>query len=432
MPGLLLGLLLVVGGCASYSNSFAPIAAEIAGQDLDGALELLGKRKVPERNRLLSLMNRGMLLRMRGEFKASNQEFLAAKRLAEALNALSLREQTTALTINDATRSYVGAPYERVMLNLYMALNYLELGELDQARVEALQVDLLLGELGDDEVGPLFDNDPLARYLSALIFEAGGELSDAMIAYRSAYQAYLEHQERYPVAVPHQLEVDLLRASEAVGLTEENQQYVSEFGIDVWQTAEQLRQQGELVFLFHRGLAPVKVEQSLTVPVPPRGQLVRVALPEYLRRPAGYSVARLRIGGQVLETEIFEDIENLAIAELERNRPAILARAVARNILKYRVTKEAGKKDDLAGLLVNLTGLLTERADTRSWMSLPADIQLARIALVPGVYDLEVELLDPSGARVKTRSFPAVRLEAGRKTFISCHEVAKESLVRKH
>lgn len=432
VPALLLLLLLIVSGCASYRNGFAPIAAELAEKDLDGALELLAKVKTPERNRLLFMMNRGMLLRMNGEFDASNLEFSAAKLLVEELNALSLREQAAALMINDATRSYTGAPYEQVMLNLYSALNYLELGQLDEARVEALQVDLLLGELGDKDVGPLFDNDPFARYLTALIYETGGEMDDAMIAYRSAYQAFLEHQGRYPLDVPLQLEIDLLRTSEAVGLSAENKKYAAEFAIDSWQNAAQLRDQGELVFLFHNGLAPVKVEQAITVPVFSHNQLVRVALPVYQRRPFGYSAALLRINGREVETETFENIEELAIAELERNQPAILARATARAILKYQVSKQAGKKNDLAGLLVNIAGLLTERADTRSWMSLPANIQLARVALSPGEYDLEVELLDTFGKPIKTLLHPAIQLEAGRKTFISYHEVAEGSLLGRH
>ncbi len=432
IPWLSLGLLLLLGGCASYSNSFTPIALEIAQQNPAGALKLLDKEKTPERNRLLLLMNRGLLLRMQGRFVASNQVFSAAKQLAEKLDALSLREQTAALAINDAMRSYAGTPYERVMLNLYSALNYLDLGQLDDARVEALQIDLLLAQLGDDEVGPLFDNDPLARYLAGLIYESTGEISDAMISYRRAYQAYLEHQNRYALAVPRQLQRDLLRVSDAVGLTEENQQYRADFALDHWQSAARKKEQGELIFIFNNGLAPIKVEQSLTVPVPPRGQLVRVALPAYVKRPGGFSAARLEIADQVFETEIFENIEDLAIAELERNQPAMLARAIARNILKYRVTKEAGKKDDFAGFLVNLTGIFTERADTRSWMSLPANIQLARVTLPPGTYDLKVDLLDTSGQPVKTLDYPKVLLTAGHKTYLSCTEVAPDSLQRKN
>lgn len=425
---LLLALLVAVAGCASYSNSFTPVAADLARHDFDAALKQLAKKKTPPRDRLLFLMNRGMLLRMHGEFEASNQEFAVAKRLVEELNALSLREQSTALVVNDATRSYGGAPYEQVMLNLYSALNYLDLGQADAARVEALQVDLLLGELADKGVGTLFENDPFGRYLTALIYESAGELSDAMIAYRSAYQAYRQHQKHYPLSMPRQLELDLLRTTEALGLSDENRKYVEEFGIKSWSSARELGQQGELVFLLHNGLAPLKIEQAVTLPVLPRGQLVRVALPAYLRRPTGYSGARVKIGGLEAVTETFDNIEELAIAELERNQPAILARATARAVFKYQLSKQAGKKNDLAGLLINIAGVFTERADTRSWLSLPASIQLVRIALPPGKYDLEVELLDPSGQPVMKRFYPATRLEAGRKTFISCHEVAAGSL----
>ncbi len=431
--GLLLVLLLLsVSGCASYSNSFAPIAADLAKDDLNGALSLLDKAKTPGRDRLLFLMNRGMLLRMQGEFESSNEMFSAAKQVVEELNALSLREQSTALAINDGTRSYAGAPYEQVMLNLYSAMNYLALGQLNQARVEALQVDLRLGELADRSLGALFESDPFGRYLTALIYESGGEQSDAMIAYRSAYEAYRQHQKSYPLDLPRQLKLDLLRTSEALGLVEENHQYAKEFDLKSWPNSEVLRQQGELIFLFNNGLAPIKIEQSVTLPVPPRGQLVRVTLPAYLRRPASFSKARLRIGGLEVVTETFENIEEMAIAELERNQPAILARATARVMLKYQMSKQAGKQNDLAGLLVNVAGLFTERADTRSWMSLPASIQLARIALPPGEYDLETELLGPAGESVKTLTFPQVRLAAGKMTFISCHAVAEGSLLGRH
>ena len=41
------------------------------------------------------------------------------------------------------------------------------------------------------------------------------------------------------------------------------------FGIDSWLSMEQLEQQGELIFIFHSGLAPVKVEQFMSVPTGP-------------------------------------------------------------------------------------------------------------------------------------------------------------------
>ncbi len=430
MRRVLVGLLLLaLAGCASHSSKFAPIAAELAGEDLDAALKLLDEEEPPKRDHLLWLLNRGMLLRLKGEFAASNQEFAAAKQLVEELDALSLREQATALAINDATRSYPGAPYEQVLLHIYSALNYLDLGEPDAARVEVLQVDLRLKRLAEREAGPLFANDPFARYLSGLIYELGGEYSDAMIAYRSAYEAYRQHNDRYPLGVPQQLQYDLLRSSERVGLQDENRQYQKRFGIDSWPSSAELQRQGELIFLFHNGLAPIKVERSATVPVPSRGQFVRIALPEYLRRPPGFSRARLKIAGRVVETELVENIEELAIAELKANLPAIMARSAARTVLKYQLSRETNKQNELAGLLVNIAGLLTERADTRSWLALPAELQLARVALPAGEYRLQVELLDMAGRVRKHLEYPPVVLNAGEKTFLSGHGIAQESLL---
>ncbi len=425
----ILGLqLLTLVGCASYSSQFAPIATDLAAGQVDQALELLDQENPPSRNQLLWLMNRGMLLRMEGDFTTSNQEFSAAKQLVEKLDALSLREQTTSLVINDTTKSYGGEPYEQVMLNVYSALNYLDLGEPDDARVEVLQADLRLEELADKEIGALSETDPFTRYLSGIIYEQGGEYSDAMIAYRRAYQAYQEHSEYYPLRVPDQLKIDLLRSSERIGLKDENRQYQEQFGISSWQTAESLQQQGELIFLFHNGLAPIKVERSGMFPVIGEGYLVSIAFPQYLRRQPGYSSARLLINGQEIETVLVENIEELAIAELAKNMPVIIARTVARAAIKYTASHEVGKQNDLAGLLVNIAGALTERADTRSWQSLPADIQLARVPLAPGQYDLEVELLDMSGQVAQRLKYPGVTLRAGKKTFLSCHRIAINSL----
>ena len=429
LTGPLFGLLLLIlGGCASYSSQFDPIATDMSTGQIDQALEQLDQEKPASRNTLLWLMNRGMLLRMKGDFTTSNQEFSLAKHLVEKLDALSLREQALSVTINDTTRSYAGAPYEQVLLNVYSALNYLDLGEPDDARVEILQVGLRLAELADEEIGALSETDPFARYLSGIIYEQDGEYSDAMIAYRRAYEAYQKHGKDYLLNVPDQLKVDLLRSSERIGLQDENRRYQELFGISSWQTAEELHQQGELIFLFHNGLAPVKIEKSAMLPIIGEGQLVRIALPEYVRRQPGFSSARLLINGREMETAVVENIEGLAIAELAKNLPVIIARTVVRAAVKYQASHEVGKQNDLAGLVLNIAGLLTEQADTRSWQSLPADIQLARIPLAPGEYDLDVELLDMSGRVAQRLHYPGVTLRAGKKTFLSCHHIATVSL----
>src|SRR5262245_8078944 len=136
-------------------------------------------------------MNKGMLLRMAGDYTESTRTLEEAKNAVEQLRALSLREQALSLTVNDATKAFVGEDFERVMVNNYLALNYLERGQLDAARVEALQVDLLLREKAQKTtiVSP-YAEDAFARYLTGIVYEDEREWSDAMIAYRKAYEAY--------------------------------------------------------------------------------------------------------------------------------------------------------------------------------------------------------------------------------------------------
>src|SRR5690606_14309472 len=98
------------------------------------------------RDAVLYDLNRAMLLRMAGDYGQSNAAFEQAKDAIDRLDAVSVREQAGALAVNDMLRSYTGAPYERVLLHVYAALNYLALDRPDDARVEILQLDVLLGQ----------------------------------------------------------------------------------------------------------------------------------------------------------------------------------------------------------------------------------------------------------------------------------------------
>ncbi len=77
------------------------------------------------------------------------------------MSALSLREQAASFLLNDEGRSYEGAALEQVLIHLYEALNYLEMGDPEAARVEALQVDLRLRELRGAGPGELVQHRPL-------------------------------------------------------------------------------------------------------------------------------------------------------------------------------------------------------------------------------------------------------------------------------
>ncbi len=420
-------------GCASYSESFSAIEGDMAAQRFDAALQSLEQQRHPRRDQIVYLLNKAMLERMKGDYALSNQTFEAVKAQMLELYGLSLREQTLSFVVNDATRSYSGEAYEQVLVHLYMALNYLQLGNLIDARVEALQVDEQLREITQKIPESRYTEDALARYLTGMIYEERGEYSDAMIAYRQAYQSYRRYQQNYNLNIPDFLKRDLLRMTQKLGLKQELRQFKKEFGIDKWMSVEELAQQGELVFILHNGLAPIKREHAITVLDPASGHLIRVALPYYQARYTPVANARLVVGADSTLTEITEDIHAIATKELEAKIPGLTARAIARAVVKAQIAnaaRESARQQNqngaaaaaaMVGLAVEIVGAVTERADTRSWLTLPSRIHLARLPLPPGDYAIKVNLLGEIGQIVTTLDFPNVTIRQGAKTYISPH-----------
>src|SRR5262245_3414266 len=383
-------------------------------------------------------MNTRMLERMAGDYDQSTQSLEEAKGAIEQLRALSLREQALSLTVNDATKAFVGEDFERVMVNTYLALNYLERGKLDEARAEALQVDLLLREKGQKTtiVKP-YEEDAFARYLTGIVYEDEREWSDAMIAYRKAYEAYNKQLKAFGVEMPETLKHDLIRLADRMGIADEAKKYRAEFKIKDTMSVADLLQLGEVILTVHAGLAPIKRERSTTLPNPATGRILRIALPQYRSRAQQFAFASLSAdASRSARTSRVEDIQAIAEKTLDAEMPLITARAVASMAAKDTVAAVAGSSSSsdsggaaLIGLLVNVAAVATERADTRSWFTLPGEIHLARLALPPGDYNLKLELHGRDDHVLDSGEIK-VTLRKGEKKYFSRHWIPTNLEVR--
>jgi hypothetical protein len=113
--------------------------------------------------------------------------------------------------------------------------------------------------------------------------------------------------------------------------------------------------------------------------------------------------------------------------------PAITARAVARAVVKAQMAKaarESARQQNqnssaaaaaVAGLALEIVGVVTERADTRSWLTLPSRVYLARLPLPPGTYTVKVDLQDDYGQIVATQEYANIAIRQGAKTYLSPH-----------
>jgi len=448
----------ILTGCATYSESFGVIERDLSARQYDAALKSIEKQSGSKKDRVLYLLNKGMVLRMKRDFTGSNQALEAAKAEMERLYTASVSENTLSFVVNDATVSYAGDDYEQVLVHLYMALNYLELGQPNEARVEALQVDLKLREIGEKIPGNKFTEDALSRYLTALIYEELGEWSDAMIDYRKAYEAYKKYQVNYGVLVPDMLKHDLLRLAQRQGLKDELALYKKEFGITPVQEENRASEQdGELVFVLNNGLAPIKREKAVGAFAPPPSVvvnaatphrtaspappvLVNIALPYYESRPNQVLSARVSVSGKQSSTQLMENIDAIARASLDSRMAAITARSIARAVAKGAIQESmdrAGSRNNdpaaelLGSFIVRVAAVATERADTRSWLTLPANVQLARLSLPPGSYTVTVDLLGAGEQVIATLEYPGVVISNMHKTYLTQHWVSDDPTTRR-
>ncbi len=415
---------LVLSGCATYSDSQQFIQQNLFNHNPARALELLEKDDISDRNRFLYFADKAMLLRILGKYTESNVEIERAKKWLEEFSATSVTEEGAAFIVNDATRTYIGSPVEQIMLNVYAALNYLELQQIDSARVEILQVDTRLRSFAQNDPDTPLSFDPFARYLSGIIYEDLGEWSDAMIAYRKAYKAYLSHQDLYLVSVPGQLKASLILMAAKVGLKDEQIKYEQQFNLKLSDLINKQNDQGELILTFHNGLAPIKRENGIQMLAHTTGRMVRVAVPSYQQRSNVIKNLRItKIGNQKFssKSELTENISSLQIKTLKNNMPAITARALVRAAAKDKIAKDMGEKNPLAGFLANIVGVATERADTRSWLSLPSEIQTARLFLPQGNHDFYIELFDNYNNIVLKKKILNIKINKNKKRYLSFH-----------
>lgn len=391
---MILGLSLVLQSCASYGHYAATMRDGLLLGQPEVSLAIAEKED-PEQKEVISSLDKGMLRRINNDFSGSNRIFEVAKQEIEKLYGLSVSESLASITINETLRAYQGERYEQLLLHAYMAMNYIQLGRIDEARVEMLQANVKMMEWGDQP-----EEDAFLRYLEGIIYESLGEYDNALVSYRKAYNVYKEKGGRQYPAAPVSLKKDLLRLLAFQGLQNEYKIYQKEFGMADFRPADASNQTGELVIILNNGLAPIKSEAAIPVFSTEVQQNLRIAFPVYREPKRKLYTPSIDVNDMQYTMETIEDIDSLARYSLEQAMPGIMARATARAVVKYNTQHSAGKNDSLAGFLMTVTNLMTERADTRSWSTLPQEIQMQRISLPAGEHQLKIQMLNAAGQAV--------------------------------
>jgi uncharacterized protein len=432
------GAALLLAACSPHRALYPKLEAlSSQGKDLE-AVQLIEKNKAEygDRNAVLYNLDRGVFYHYAGRYAESNAAFGAAERRMDELYTESVTGNVAAFALNDNTLPYRGEDFEQVIVNIYRALNYIQLGQTDEALVEARKVNLKLQQINDhypDNEKNVYKEDAFARLLAGALYEASGtrsDLNDAFISDRLAANAYAnDFAKDYGVPAPDLLGSNLLTTATFMG-GQELQDARSRFpGVDPI-PLQTLQQQGQLYFIHFAGRGPVKVEDDIRARMPD-GNLIKVAFPRYKAVPYRINGSRVLVDGQPGTTlQVAQPIGAIAVENLKNRKGRIAAKAIARATVKYLANRalqeRARRNSEGAGLLAfvagNVFAEVSEQADLRSWQSLPDRVLIGRVLLPPGKHHLQVEYTS-NGALAGSKDLGDVDVAAGQTRFILLHTV---------
>jgi len=393
--------------CAVQQHKVSSLAEQLDHSTPEAILLSLQSIDPPQRDRGQYLLNTGLLKSITGDFEDAIRDLQSAKRILNNLQAISVSENLAAATINETLRSYDGSASERVLLHVLLSIDYLMLDDLDAARVEVLQADVVMSELARQgmPIGQLAS----AHYIAGLVYELGGEFDDARISYRKAANLMALRN----MSPPPALKSSLLSLNRRLGVDEGSNRYSEQYLLAVDPPESDA---AEIIVIYWDGVVTSKRENSISVWVPELNQVVSLALPYY--PPSNYieKPFRLSIAGKSHLTETIEDIELLLREDLEDESAAIHAMTLARMVSKYQMVRSTENQNNSLALITNIFTVLSERADTRNWNMLPSTIQIARFSLPAGEYSLPYPLdARPPQAEIAE---PKLTVSAGEKIVL--------------
>ncbi len=357
---------LLAGGCATTPLEAAREHYRLGRYDrAEQALE--GEPAEGDRDRVLVLMERGMIRHRAGRYDDSSHDWIAAAERSAQLETYSLSRGAASWVVNDKVYSYRGAPFERTLLHSLTALNHFALGRWDEAGVEARRTIEALDAAERDGFPP----DAFSAYVAGVALDLLDDPSNAQLLYRRAAEA-----------APPGVAIDPVTGRIAARPASTNQP--PEFDAPPARAGWD----GELICFALLGQRP---------PVSGYG------------RPSLARYVELRVAGRVAgRSWPLADVAALSAITEQRLAAWRAAKTAARVVLKDALAEAIDRStgDSGLGALVRLLliGVL-EQPDLRQWETLPRWLHVARVRCPPQWEPVEVVFRAANGAAAQSVVF---------------------------
>jgi hypothetical protein len=396
-----IGAVFLVFSCATKADVYKEIDGAVGDASFENAVAMIekgqeGKKPIyPEKNQILLYLDKGILEHYAGKYDASSADLEEGERLIEEAFTKSVSQEITSYIANDNTKEYPGEDYEDIYINVFNALNYYHRGDTEGAMVEIRKVNIKLQALADKyaaggslikdfvkkqvENVVLPDDEPivltdsaLARYIAGLLYRGDNSLDDARIDFEEIQRIYTAAPGIYSGSVPASIGEELNIPSGKARLN---------------------------VVAF-TGLAPVKQQDVLSVPIPLPSNLAnqaKLALPQMVTRPSRIDGVTVKLqSGESFPLELIENMETVAIETFKakygliflKTLTRVAVKAIAGEVAAQAAEKAAGGYGSLVSFGSKLVADASESADIRLSRYIPGKAYVGGITLDPGSYDV--------------------------------------------
>jgi uncharacterized protein len=379
-----------------------------AARHLQAGLDKQGGES--SRDGLLYMLDLGLSLHSAGHYDESNKIFARTDKLAEIKDYTSISKEAATLLVSENIQDYKAEEFENVLISTYLSMNYALEGNVEDALVEARRVNQKLYMMVS-EGKRKYQQSAFARYLSAILYESEGDWNDAYVDYKNTLQLAPGYpglgRDLWRMALANENEEDMLKWDSQFQLTAEDHASARK----LLSHKEPGKAEGEIVILYENGISPVKRPNPQFNSVPKfYARFNPVSYARVLIRPA--STQEYHSAGA---TARLDDVQAMAIENLNEKYGAIVAKKIGGMVAKGAVGYGVAKltNSPLLGELAGLVLYKADTADTRSWNLLPQSLQILRIPVEPGTYDVDVNPVGGRSLPVKT-----IQVGPGKKVFV--------------
>lgn len=417
-------------GCSTYternqaltrpweSGNFPAAAAEASR---------MAEKTASTHDAIIWKLEEGATWRVAGDFPKSNQAFDAAEagiNRYERAAKVSLSDNFLATLSNQENMPYEGYAYDKVMVNTYKALNYLQLGDLEKARVEFIRT----YQRQQDAVR--INSERIEKAEQAGKEKSVRSYDDPAVQGRlnSTYSEMNNMKSYAPYVNPFAVFMDglffLHTALDASDLERANKSFErmpsligsNKFLQQDQQTVRDVmggkKIQPLTYVILETGRAPIRDQVRIDIPILiSRVSYIGAAFPKLEFRGNYLTHVTVNAAGATETTVQLASMDSVIAQDFKNELPMIVTRTLiasaAKGAAAYALNNAAQREDELVGLLAQIGTAIAQMAvniaDLRTWTTLPKEFQYCRIN-TPA--DRKVLITAPNGQKAEVAVEP--------------------------